>query len=144
MTAVGKLISKATSKRIAGFSAARLSPSTTSTVSRISMNLRGALSIRRPARSRIWTNGKDEPSMIGISGPSSSTTALSTPNHHHGGHQVLDGRDRDAGGVADHGAELGLADRLGGHRDMVVAIGDVGPYEDDAASAAAGRTATWV
>ena len=80
MTAVGNSMAKATSKRMAGFSAARLSPSMTSTVSIISMNFRAAAWGRRPARSRIFRNGQDEPSMIGISGPSSSTVALSMPD----------------------------------------------------------------
>ena len=80
ITAVGNSMAKATSKRSAGFSAARLSPSTTSTVSRISMKRRPAACGRRPARSSSRTNGSAEPSMIGISGPSSSTSALSMPD----------------------------------------------------------------
>src|SRR6185437_7174668 len=39
--------------------------------------------------------------------------------------------DRHARGVADHRAELGLADRLRRHRHEVVAVGDVGAHEDD-------------
>ena len=50
----------------------------------------------------------------------------------HGGHQVLDGRDRDAGGIVDHGAKTGLADRFGGHADGVVDVLDVGAHKGDA------------
>ena len=45
---------------------------------------------------------------------------------------MLDGRNGDAGGVADHGAQLGLADRLSRRRDPVVPVGDIGANEDDA------------
>jgi len=52
--------------------------------------------------------------------------------HGEGRHQVLDGGDGDAGGVTDDGAELGLADRLARDGHAIVAVGHVGPDEDDA------------
>ena len=52
--------------------------------------------------------------------------------HDQSGHQVLDGGDRDVGGVGDHSAQLGLADRLGADRHAIVAIGHIGADEDDA------------
>ena len=57
----------------------------------------------RPGR---WRRRKASalPSRIGTSGPSISTSALSTPRPVKGGHQVLDGGDRGPAGVAEDGA----------------------------------------
>ena len=62
-----------------GRSSANASPSLTRTGRRISIVVRGASCSTIPAQSSRNTNGAAEPSRIGGSGPSTSTTALSMP-----------------------------------------------------------------
>jgi hypothetical protein len=74
---LAKSISKLIENPASGIRQADLSPSPIVTVLRMRMARRGASCSATPAHSMRKTNGAALPSMIGTSGPSSSTTTLS-------------------------------------------------------------------